>query len=267
MAAVSTSVVDLPKSTDSLASIRPVALPAPTVLAKPDSTMVVAPVVQTDTVAQTDSKPVTSKPIRQNGLSFLVLVSPDLTTVGLTNFAQPGTNYGLMAEYRFSRRWSVQTGVIRSTKIYNALSSQYKYPSTWKLDVPFESVAGRCQMLDLPLNVRFDVLTGKRPVTSNGAVPRLFVSAGVTTYIMLSEVYNYIYENPSDPRIVFWKWQGKTGRYNFSQVNVSMGYERPISGKWSVQAEPFIKIPIEQVGFFKIRLISTGVFLGLRYKL
>ena len=232
----------------------------------------------------TDPIPSPSEAVRQpplatrtrlTGLSLQLVVSPDLSAIGLHNVGnaagnRPGTNLGLLLSYRLSNRWSLQTGVLHSLKVYKASGDDYVWPSNWKWPLWFDGVDARCAMLDVPLNVRYDVFV--RPGRSAGlrdALPsaRWFVSGGVTSYVILKERYDYKYDNPSDPRIQAWKWEGKTGTYGLSEMNLSVGYEKPISRRLSWQVEPFMKVPLRQVGFFKVRLISTGAFLSLRYRL
>lgn len=203
----------------------------------------------------------------QKGLSVRFVVSPDLSSIGLRNFRRPGTNVGLLLEYRLASRWSVQAGAIRSTKVYKALSTQYELDSYLaKLKVPPESVNGRCNILDIPINLRYDVALRPR---SNGQVPsRWFVSGGVTAYIMQRE--DYVYNYPAGTHIYSstpTEWSVNTGRYNLSQLNLSAGYERALSRRLSWQVEPFVKAPLKGVGYYKINLLSTGAFFSLRYKL
>ncbi len=212
----------------------------------------------------------TARPIRERGLSIRVVWSPDLSAVGIKNFTRPGTNYGFLTEYRFSKRLSVQAGLIQSKKVYTATPDQYAWPTNWKWYVTPLGVDGQCKMLDIPINVRYDFAL--RPMDASGlpakrGPARWFVSSGVTTYIMQQEKYDYVYENPEDPRIRNRSWSGKTGRYSFSTLNLSVGYERPIGRRLAWQVEPFVKMPLKGVGQFKINLLSTGAFLSLRYRL
>ena len=85
---------------------------------------------------------------------------------------------------------------------------------------------------------------------------------------MRQEDYDFNY--PADAHIYASTprgWHGSTGRYNFSQLNLSAGYERALSRRLSWQVEPFVKAPLKGVGFYKINLLSTGAFFSLRYKL
>lgn len=208
------------------------------------------------------SKP---QPARLTGLSLRLLVSPDLTAIGLHNFVRPGTNIGLLVEYQLTPRWSVQAGIMRSIKVYEASPDAYgkSVIGTWAVQ-PL-SVYGRCNMLDIPINLRYDLAV--RPRRVGGLANRWFVSGGVTTYVMLQEDYTYTYTNPADPRIRYRQWSTHTGQYEFSQLNLSVGYERSLSRRLSWQAEPFLKIPLKGVGYYKLDLLSTGAFFSLRYKL
>lgn len=209
--------------------------------------------------------PTASQPVQERGLSVRVVVSPDLSGIGLSGFTKPGTNAGLLVEYRIANRWSVQAGLIRSVKLYNARADQYYWPGYLKWPVRPVGVEGRCDMFDVPINIRYDVF--QRRVDPLRPPTRVFVSAGATTYIMRKETYDYQYEDPTDPRIRFRSWSGNTGRYGFSQLNISAGYERPLSRRFSWQVEPFLKMSLKEIGYFKVHLFSTGAFLSLRYKL
>ena len=250
---------------------------APAVLAKPNELHLLAiqpgqwpssfpltnrPVAAVPTPVQ--YQPLTAEPISQRGLMIGFVVSPDLSAVGLHNFARPGTNVGAMLEYRLAPRWSVQAGVLRSTKIYNAQLSDYTWTGKRWAVIP-DGVVGQCAMLDIPLNLRYDFVRHSR---TNGQQPdRWFVSGGATTYVILNEEYTYNYAWPNNPAIKFRNWRvDSTSRYGFSQLNLSVGFERTFSRRLSWQVEPFIKVPLKGVGFYKIDLLSTGAFLSLRYK-
>ena len=82
---------------------------------------------------------------------------------------------------------------------------------------------------------------------------------------MNQEHYQYNY-----PALSYPQKDGRdttTGGYRFSNLNLSIGYERAISKRLSWQIEPFMKVPLKSVGFFKVDLLSTGAFFSLRLKL
>ena len=201
----------------------------------------------------------------ERGLSIRALAAPDLSSIGLKNFSRPGTNIGLLLEYRIASRWSVQAGVIQSTKLYRAVPDGYTAPAgEWGGPIKPLSVDGRCNMLDIPINLRYDVFL--QPQADGRLASRWFISGGVTSYIMEQEDYNYNYPYvPHNYQPI--KNSVSTGGYGFSNLNLSLGYERAFSRRLSWQVEPFVKVPLKGIGYFKSNLISTGAFFSIRYKL
>jgi hypothetical protein len=118
-------------------------------------------------------------------------------------------------------------------------------------------IAATCDMLDIPLNLRFDI--------SQRQNQRFFVTAGTTNYLMLNELYEYGYYGSSGTLLS--SWEGKTGFYTFSVLNFSAGFEKSISKKISLQVEPFIKLPVRDLGFGKVRLTTLGIFASAKIKL
>lgn len=198
-------------------------------------------------------------------LSIRIMAAPDLNFVGSSDKGANDFQVGVLAEYRFLRRLTVQAGVLRSVKKYRAAASDYAKPEHWYGPM-YESVDAVCTVLDIPVNLRFDFLLNDRR--------RWFISSGVSSYIMQEERYKYNYPygiNPTQPK--YKEWYGKTGFHEWSHFNFSFGYERnfrpdgPLR-RLSWQIEPFLKDPRRStLGYGKIRLMSTGVFFSLRYRL
>lgn len=185
--------------------------------------------------------------------------SPDLSTVGLKNFSKPGTSVSLLVEYSILKRLYVQSGAVWSRKDYYALFDEYKLPKTQHVYLPeMTSIDGVCKVLEIPINLRYDISSGQRS--------RWFAGAGFSSYHMISERYKYNYVNPNDPNAIKYpEWNGETGWYWFSHANVSAGYEYRISRKLSLLAEPSIRVPLKRVGYGNVNLITTGLWLSVRY--
>jgi hypothetical protein len=193
----------------------------------------------------------------RKGLNIRLALSPDFSFIPSNTVFKVGNNWAVILEYRFNNRLSIQTGVIRSLKLYNALPSQYEWNAYWTMPSPLKDIDATCKMLDIPLNIRYDI--SQKPNS------RWFVGAGFTSYIMLKEEYRYNYENPYDPNIKRTNWEGKTGGYPFSVLNLSAGYERQLFKRLTFQAEPFYKAPLGKVGYGKVRLATAGVFFSVKY--
>ncbi len=193
----------------------------------------------------------------KKGLYFRLGISPDMSLVTADELTKFGSNLAFLLEYRFNNRLSIQGGVLRSMKYYDAYPESYEWPYNWPSPPKLIDINATCKMLDIPLNIRYDI--------SQKKFSRIFVSAGATSYVMLNEKYVYNYENPTDPKIKWKSWEGKTGPYYLGVLNFSMGYEYQLFRKLSVQAEPFFKLPIAHVGFGQVNLSTLGLLVSAKY--
>ena len=172
---------------------------------------------------------------------------------------RPGGTVGLVAEYRLTSRLRVRTGVLRSVKRYGARGSDYRPPAGyWTWRIPVDEVDANCRILEIPLDFRYDVRL--RPGYS------LYASAGLTTLSMRNERYTYHYELNGEYTARTWSYP-KGGTQALQMLRVAAGYERNLAPRWVLQAEPFVNIPLNGVGFGQMRLSSTGLLLGIRYGL
>jgi hypothetical protein len=196
---------------------------------------------------------------KQRGISPKMAVrfgySPDLTTVGLKNFSKPGAAVSLMVEYSIFRKLYFQTGVVRSVKDYTANASEYQLSKyVTDINTPY-GVDGTCTMIEIPVGFRYDMVQNERS--------RIFAGAGFASYYVQKEKYDYKYADYVHGQAPGWK--GKTGWFWLSHSTVSVGYEHRISNKLSLLAEPYIRIPLKGVGYGKVNLVTTGMWLSLRY--
>jgi hypothetical protein len=118
-------------------------------------------------------------------------------------------------------------------------------------------------MWDFPINVRYDF--------ARTAQRRFFVSTGLSTYLMKRENYDYYYSYNNGPEQTY-NWDSKergegTSTYLFSILNLSAGFERTISKKFSLQAEPYFKLPLSQLGHGKLNLNSYGIYFSVKYRI
>jgi hypothetical protein len=183
--------------------------------------------------------------------------SPDLSAVGLKNFSKPGNAVSLLIEYALFRRLYIQTGVARSSKVYNAKAGDYEWPASWydQKTLP-TSVDGVCKIIEIPLNFRYDLTQTERT--------RWFASAGASSYYMQNEKYDYNY--PEHTYGIKWQnYETSTGWYWLSHLNASIGFEYRLSKKLSLIAEPYVRMPVKKVGFGKVDLFTFGTWFSIRY--
>lgn len=187
-------------------------------------------------------------------LSLKLAASPDLTSVGYFSPGKLGLNYGMLVEYSFSEHWSITTGVLRSRKKYSNSEQNedsYGYVTTNNMD-------GKCYMLDIPVNVQYYFTPGKKY--------SLYAGAGVSSYIMSKEDYSYSASGSSGYYSYDTSVKNKNSEW-FKVMNISLGLQRQFSDRIYVQVEPFVKAPFANLGEAKIKMVSTGAFVQVKYVL
>jgi hypothetical protein len=192
-------------------------------------------------------------------LEFGVMAGPDMSAVAFGPLYKPGYNFGLQVGYRFSNRWSVNAGVIYTKKFYKTDSSHFEYKgSPWPSNKTVSRVEGNCSMWEIPVNVRYDFSYNNKR--------RWFASTGLSTYLMDKEDYDVYYRwNGSPTYDQPWESDSNT-TYLFSILNLSVGMERSLGKRFSLQAEPYLKIPLKDLGMGNMRMNSYGILFTLKYK-
>jgi hypothetical protein len=185
--------------------------------------------------------------------------SPDFSTVGLGNFVAPGIRWNAMFEVGLSGRFFMNTGIVWVKNKYEAYGEDYHAPSRyWKNGIVADEAYGECVMLDIPINLRYNVLMSGRH--------QFFISGGASTYFLLKEDYYFYYEE-DDPELPKHWGTDKTTIYPFGIVNLSIGYQYQIGRKGAIQIEPFIKLPTTGVGWGKVDLHTLGIYFMYKYRI
>ncbi len=195
--------------------------------------------------------------IRQKrGGAWNFYVSTDLSVTRLDDFTKPGTMIGISRETYFGNNWSFSVGAAYSVKKYSALGRDYNTPA-WALNDPeaIESILANCIVIDVPINIRkyFDTKNGNQ----------FFVSGGVSSYFMIREDYDYVYNEPKPAWRDTWSIRNQNQHF-FGILNFSAGFERPLTNKLSLGIEPFVKIPLTGIGFGEVDLLSFGLNLAIK---
>jgi len=181
----------------------------------------------------------------------------DMTVVKFQKVQDMGYDAGLVLGYELSHRWSVEAGVFLQQKSYY---SDGKYYDVSKIYMPPNSklaeVSGVCQMIELPLYARYSFSGRLHP----------YVSLGMSSYLMQSEDYRYVYAYPSGPPHVYDKTYKNASQNFFSAIHVSGGISKSLGNIASLRVEPYVKIPIAGMGYGDLHLWSMGLHLGLTRK-
>jgi len=194
-----------------------------------------------------------------NRFSLGFAAGPDLSSIeAFSNFNNPGYKFGLMVEYHITSNLSVAAGAVQSLVRYTSQGENYNPPIYWQGGITPDEMAGECLLIDIPINLRYNFL--------NFGNSRIFASAGLSSYIMLTEEYNFKFDEESYG--LDNSWSGRTGtRHWFSNASFSIGYELGLNPSLSLRAEPYIKTPMREVGWGNVKLFSAGTLFSLNYRL
>lgn len=190
-----------------------------------------------------------------------LLAGPNLSTVNGSMDEYAGVNLGLVVRKKITKsRFSVETGFQVENLKYNLDTKGSKSKGSGNT-----SVIGKCLMLDIPLNLRIDLVQSK-----NG---RAFVSTGVSGMMMTNERYVYVNNNNTSNNTYNYSQSQQTqqtagslpanGTSISAATNLSLGYERTFR-RTSVQIEPYVKIPMGKMGSSDISLGSLGTQISIR---
>lgn len=174
----------------------------------------------------------------------------------------PGTHKfsaraGFLAGYQLTNKLSIQTGFFAGSKKYVAGKNDYKAKegSYWST-VDITRVDANCRVFEIPLVLRYDFTPSRKW--------NLFAGAGLSSYIMDKEDYDYDYIRYSMPYHAKASYTGN--RHFFSVLRISGGMERKLSEQFSLGINPGIAVPLAGVGDGQIKLFSTEVLLSLKYR-
>jgi len=220
-----------------------------------------APMVEKDS---SKAKPKASQKKKNSFVYAGLMAAPDLSTVKFQHMDGVGTTFSLMLGYQFNKKWAVETGVSVDRKKYYTSAEYFDKKGLSGIRQGWEptDMDGTCYMWEIPINVRYNF--------SQNDKTSWFATAGLSTYFMTSENYNYQYN-------YYTPWGSGTGTSNldvkkpsnywFSIINLSAGYEHRIGKIGNLRIEPYLRIPMSGLGTGKLNILSSGLNVGITRRL
>ncbi|QKJ29932.1 hypothetical protein HQ865_09240 [Mucilaginibacter mali] len=185
-----------------------------------------------------------------------IMASPDINGVSSFQNAKVGTNIGLLLSVGVTKKLTISTGAAYSKKPYQADFADYYAGYKFKTDP--QNVYADCRVLDIPLNVDYKLYSRNRNSFS--------VGSGLSSYLMLKEKYTYNYASPYTTGPASFTVTNKNRHY-FGVLNLNATYEHQLNTKFSIAAQPYLKVPLTDIGNARVKLQSAGVALGVRWNI
>lgn len=206
----------------------------------------------------TETKKKDDKNKKKNSLFFSLSAGPDLSFVGSGNSSKTKLVAGAGIGFTYKEKFTLRTGFYSGRKVYSAKPSDYKAPPEFYTFYPYlEKVNANCKVYEIPLSLSYNF----------GKKNNFFVSAGVSSFLMNEESYDYVYKYTPTGNTYTNNWTIKNENSHFFSVGtISAGYKHNIGKRISVMAEPYLKVPFGGVGYGKVKLNSGGVLFTVGVK-
>ena len=189
----------------------------------------------------------------EKGFYAGIISGVDMSSVHFQT-AKPGATMGLIIGYSFNEKWSMESGLLWDTKRVYDNGSYFNPPGyTPTNGITITAVNGKSRLYELPVNMKYTIISGKH---------NLFATAGLSSYFMRLENYDYEYTQ-----------SGQSGGHNylsytnetkdwFSVANFGIGYTHKLGDNGSIRVEPYLKLPLTNLGTANMPIMSTGLNIG-----
>ncbi len=229
----------------------PIAAPSPVALAGPaGNSRNLSGLLTGGKEAGSPSVKIAPRSSNWDNFALSLIVSSDLNGAGSFQSSSIGGDVGLMITANLVGRWNISAGAIYAKKPYRIDFDRYNPTGGYRFPGRPDQVHADCRVLDLPLNINYDILQKEDS--------RISLGAGISSYLMLREEYYMKYATNTG-------WQSNEleirnqNRHWFSVVNLQVSYERRIGSNLSVGVQPYLKLPVSAIGYGRVKLESAGI--------
>lgn len=178
----------------------------------------------------------------------------DLSFIKYQSTRPLGYNVGLLAGYKFNKL-SIESGFYIDKKNYYTSGKYFDKSSiAYFQNAKILTVDGYCTMFEIPVNLKYNFIEKKNHTW--------FATAGVSSYLMNKEFYNYDYIRDGEQHNGSRAYYHTTQNW-FSVLNLSAGYELKTGKKTSLRIEPYYKTSLNGLGTGKLSISSAGINAGL----
>lgn len=191
-----------------------------------------------------------------DNLFFTVSAGPDFSTVGFDGAGKFRPVIGAGVGYQVSEKFTLRTGFYSARKVYTADPDDYHPPyNVWTAYPNIKNIDANCKVYEIPVTVDYMISQTK----NHG----WFVSAGLSSFLMKEETYDYHFKpNTSPTYITVTRRINNENKHYFSVLGLSGGYTREINKNFSLRAEPYAKFALGGVGYGKVKLNGGGVLFS-----
>jgi hypothetical protein len=196
--------------------------------------------------------------INKKGFYIGAVVGPQFNKVKGQGFTKPGFSAGILTGYRFSKRISVETGILYSNKHYFSDGKYFdmtKAGSAMPPNMKVISLNGSSSIFEIPVKFKYDFVAKNK---SNW-----FITSGVSSYILTNESNNYLALISGVQQSLNSSYGNKKGYFS-AAINLSIGNEFKIgNNQTKIRIEPYLQMPLHGIGIGAMPVYSAGLHIGI----
>lgn len=224
----------------------------------------VAAGVKTDSVAKTTAQIAKQTPkaevkttagLSKTHFALSVLAASNVNGVGSFQKGQMGADIGITFSAGY-KRFTLTTGAVYAKTPYATDFSNYHI--RYQFPTNPVNVNADCRVLDIPVNVNYQVYGNFKNKFS--------VGTGLSSYLMLDEKYFYTYASPATVGPAGYEVSNRNKHY-FGVLNFDVLYQRRLNSKFSLDLQPYFKLPLTNIGYGKVKLQSAGMAVGFSWNI
>ncbi len=198
------------------------------------------------------------KKVTSNHFVIGLLLGRELSYAGI-GLCDPNWKAGLSLAYRFGGKHSLKIEGSYVKKEYIESGDQYLAPQGfWEDGIIPQTAIGTCDIIETSITESYFF---------NGHTARgFYVEAGLSSYFMLREQYNYNFDAANQGLRSAWGTRNENQHW-FGIGEVSVGYNLPFSNNTSLQIAPYAQIPFTGIGHGQVKFFTTGIQLRYNFHL
>lgn len=190
----------------------------------------------------------------EKGFYAGIMMGADLSSVQFQS-AKPGATMGFILGYAFDQKWSIESGLLWDTKRVYDDGKYFNPPGyTPTNGITITAVNGKSRLHEWPVNVKYSIKSKDHS---------FFATTGISSYFMKLENYDYEYTQNNQPGGHNYLSYKKETKDWFGVVNFSLGYSHKLGANGHIRIEPYLKLPITNIGTANMPVMSTGLNIGI----
>jgi len=119
-----------------------------------------------------------------------------------------------------------------------------------------DNIDGSCRVLDIPILLTYRFYVRQRF--------SLTASAGPGSYFLFDEKYEFTFKQNNPGAATQWNTK-EDSKVLFGVANIALGIDMQTGRRTSVAIEPYLKIPLKQMGWANVNLSGMGLSFSLKY--